>query len=131
MKLLLDTTAYSALAQGDAAVAETVRRAQTIAFSAVVAGELLHGFRAGSRYQKNLSTLEDFLDQPFVEFLPVTFSTAERFARVAAALRRRGTPIPTNDIWIAAHAMESGAELLSFDAHFDCVEGLAWTRLSP
>jgi len=130
MKVLLDTNAYSSLAAGNAALAESVRHAQAIAFSAVVAGELLHGFRAGSRYEKNLSTLEDFLDQPFVELLPVTFTTAERFARVAAALRRRGTPIPTNDIWIAAHAMESGAELLSFDAHFGCVEGLAWSQLS-
>ncbi|MBI5547969.1 MAG: type II toxin-antitoxin system VapC family toxin [Deltaproteobacteria bacterium] len=130
MKVLLDTNAYSSLAAGDAALAESVRRVQAVAFSTIVAGELLHGFRAGSRYQKNLSTLEDFLDQPFVELLPVTFTTAERFARIAAGLRRRGTPIPTNDIWIAAHAMESGAELLSFDAHFRCVEGLAWSQLS-
>lgn len=130
MKLLLDTNAYSALAKGDGAVAEAVRRAQSLVFSAVVAGELLHGFRAGSRYPKNLATLEQFLDQPFVEFLLVTFATAERFARIAADLRRRGTPIPTNDIRIAAHAMESGAELLSFDAHFGRVEGLAFSQLT-
>jgi tRNA(fMet)-specific endonuclease VapC len=60
----------------------------------------------------------------------VTLTTAERFGRIAAALRRRGTPIPTNDIWIAAQAMESGAELLSFDEHFAEVDALAWTRLS-
>jgi tRNA(fMet)-specific endonuclease VapC len=130
MKLLLDTNAYSALAEGDASVAEVVRRGQVIAFSAIVVGELLHGFRAGSRYASNRATLEDFLDQPFVDFLPVTFTTAERFGRVAASLRRRGTPIPTNDIWIAAHALESGAELLSFDGHFGHVEGLVWTQLS-
>ncbi len=130
MKVLLDTNAYSSLAAGNDSVAETVRRAQAIAFSVVVAGELLHGFRAGSRYAKNLAVLEDFLDQSFVELLPVTFTTAERFGRIAADLRRRGTPIPTNDIWIAAHAMESGAELLSFDAHFRLVEGLAWSQLS-
>jgi predicted nucleic acid-binding protein len=129
MKLLLDTNAYSALAKGDASLAESVRRARAIAFSAVVAGELLHGFRAGSRYEKNLSLLQDFLDEPFVEFLPVSFTTAERFARIATDLRKRGTPIPTNDIWIAAHAMESGAELLSFDGHFGTIEGLAWTHL--
>jgi len=130
MKVLLDTNAYSALGRGDAAVAESVRRAQSVVFSVVVAGELLHGFRAGSRYRKNLATLEDFLDQSFVEFLPVTFATADRFARIAADLRRRGTPIPSNDIWIAAHAMESGAELLSFDAHFGSVEGLAFAQLT-
>jgi tRNA(fMet)-specific endonuclease VapC len=54
--------------------------------------------------------------------------TADRFGRIAAALRRKGRPLPTNDIWIAAHAMESGAELLSFDQHFDAVDGIAWTQ---
>jgi tRNA(fMet)-specific endonuclease VapC len=57
----------------------------------------------------------------------VTLETADRFGRIAAALRRRGTPIPTNDVWIAAHAFESGAELLSFDRHFEQIDGLAWT----
>jgi tRNA(fMet)-specific endonuclease VapC len=54
MKLLLDTNAYSALAKGDAPLADSVRRARAIVFSAIVAGELLHGFRAGSRYERNL-----------------------------------------------------------------------------
>lgn len=130
MRVLLDTNAYSSLAQGNEALAERVRRAEGVDFSMVVVGELLYGFRAGSRYEKNLATLEDFLDEPFVEVLPVSFNTAERFGRIAMGLRRRGTPIPTNDIWIAAHAMECGAELLSFDAHFANVEGLVWTQLS-
>jgi tRNA(fMet)-specific endonuclease VapC len=60
----------------------------------------------------------------------VTRTTADRFARIAAALRVKGRPIPTNDIWVAAHAMETGAELLSFDSHFAEVEGLAWTSPS-
>jgi len=58
--------------------------------------------------------------------LTVTLVTADRFGRIAASLRRKGRPLPTNDIWIAAHAMESGADLLSFDRHFEHVEGLAW-----
>jgi tRNA(fMet)-specific endonuclease VapC len=58
--------------------------------------------------------------------VPVTYTTADRFGRVAAALRAKGRPIPTNDMWIAAHAMETGAELLSFDQHFEAVDGLAW-----
>lgn len=62
-----------------------------------------------------------------MSFLPVTLVTADRFGRVAAALRRRGRPIPTNDVWIAAHAMESGADLVSLDRHFfGEIEGLAW-----
>lgn len=55
----------------------------------------------------------------------MTFTTADRFGRIAAALRAKGKPIPQNDIWIAAHAMETGADLLSFDRHFEAVEGLA------
>jgi len=71
--------------------------------------------------------LDAFLANPYVEFLPVTLETADRFGRVAALLRKKGRPIPTNDIWIAAHAMESGAELLSSDDHFEHVDGLAWS----
>lgn len=66
---------------------------------------------------------------PYVELVPVTLTTADRFGRIAASLRVKGTPIPTNDIWIAAHAFETGAELLSFDRHFDRVDGLVWSYL--
>lgn len=58
--------------------------------------------------------VDDFLASPYV------------FGRIAAALRRKGRPLPTNDIWIAAHAMECGADLLSFDRHFAEVDGIAW-----
>ena len=127
MKLLLDTNAYSDLARGDSRLAARVRRAEAVMLSSVVAGELLGGFRRGTRYRENLADLERFLALPRVHLLPVTFTTAERYARVYAALRSQGRPIPTNDMWIAAHAMDSGAELLSSDPHFGYVEGLAWT----
>ncbi len=94
--------------------------------SAVVVGELLYGFRNGSRFEQNLEKLEAFLAQPAVGLLPVTWATADRFGQIAAALRRKGRPIPTNDIWIAAHAMEAGADLVSSDRHFGEVDGLAW-----
>ena len=126
MKLLLDTNAYAALFRGHPGVAARVRRAEQVLVSAIVAGELLFGFRNGSRYAVNAARLDDFLASPYVELLPVTFVTADRFGRIAAALRRKGRPLPTNDIWIAAHAMESGADLLSFDSHFGEVDGLAW-----
>lgn len=101
MKVLLDTNAYTA-------------------------GELLFGFRNGSRYEANRRELEEFLSTPYVTLLPVTLVTSDRYGRIAAALRRKGRPIPNNDIWIAAHAMESGSELLSFDHHFEEIEGIAW-----
>lgn len=85
-------------------------------------------FRNGSQDEANRRDLEDFLASPHVALLPVTLVTAERFGRIAASLRRKGRPLPTNDIWIAAHAMESGADLLSFDGHFEQIDGLAWVR---
>ncbi len=129
MRLLLDTNAYAALMRGHAGVAERVRRAKQVLLSAVVAGELIFGFRNGSRYEDNMRDLSDFLDNPHVEFLPVSLTTADRFGRIAASLRRKGRALPTNDIWIAAHAVESGAELLSLDRHFESIDGLVWTRL--
>ena len=80
--------------------------------------------------EENAARLEAFLANPFVTPLPVTLDTADRFGRIAASLRRRGEPIPTNDIWIAAQSMETGADLLSSDAHFGAVEGLAWIPFS-
>jgi tRNA(fMet)-specific endonuclease VapC len=129
MKRLLDTNAYVELLKGNAAVAGLVRSAERVAFSMVVVGELLFGFRNGSRYDRNLAALEDFLSQPWIELTQVTRTTADRFGRIAAALRKAGTPIPTNDIWIAAHALETGAELITFDRHFEAVRGLPATIL--
>jgi tRNA(fMet)-specific endonuclease VapC len=128
MKALLDTNAYSALMANRGRVADAVRRADAVLMSTVVLGELLFGFRNGSRYEANRAQLEAFLSRQFVNTLQVTVETAERFGLIAAQLRRSGTPIPTNDIWIAAHTLESGAHLLSFDQHFDAVDGLLWTR---
>lgn len=129
MKRLLDTNAYVALKRAHPAVAEIVRDASELAVSTVVVGELLFGFRNGNRYDKNVAELDEFLADARVGLLPVTRTTADRFGRIAAALRTAGTPIPTNDIWIAAHAFESGAELITFDAHFKVIPGLVYTRV--
>src|SRR5260221_8903124 len=125
MKRMLDTNAYVALKRGNERIAELVRSAEEIVFSIVVVGELLFGFRNGTRYERNLGELEQFLSHPLVALLPASRVTADRFGRVAAALRKAGTPIPTNDIWIAAQAMEVGADLVTFDRHFESVAGLA------
>jgi len=130
MKILLDTNAYSKLKQGDPALASLVRTAERIVFSVVVVGELQYGFRRGTRYARNLAELDDFLSNPYVDLIPVGSVTADRFGRIAAALRAKGRPIPTNDVWIAAHAMESGAELISCDRHFEFIDGLVWARPS-
>jgi tRNA(fMet)-specific endonuclease VapC len=130
MKRLLDTNAYVELLKGNAAVADLVRNTERVAFSMVVVGELLFGFRNGNRYERNAAALDDFLGQPWIELTQVTRTTADRFGRIAAALRKAGTPIPTNDIWIAAHALETGAELITFDRHFEAIRGLPATVLA-
>jgi len=130
VKVLLDTNAYSRLMRGDPDVSNLVRRSERVLMSVVVVGELLFGFRYGQRFAQNRVLLEDFLAEPFTDRLELGFETAERFGTIAGALRRKGRPIPTNDIWIAAHVMESGAELLSYDKHFEVVEGLSWTQLT-
>lgn len=124
MRLLLDTNAYTDLMRGEDAVTQCVRRATEVLMSTIVVGELLYGFLRGSRRSRNTTQLDDFLTRSFVQLLPVTRITADRFGKIAASLRDAGTPIPTNDIWIAAHALESGADLLSRDAHFERVAGL-------
>lgn len=126
MKILLDTSAYVAFKRGNEPVLEVVRRAERLLFSSVVAGELIAGFRHGGRTDENLGELRAFLDHPRVRLAQVTLTTADRYGRIYAALRRKGTPIPTNDIWVAAQALETGADLLSTDGHFEHVDGLAW-----
>lgn len=126
MRLLLDTSAYSALVRGHPEVVRRVRGASRLLASPIVLGEILFGFRLGSREEENRRRLEEFLRGPYVELLEVTRTTAERFARIAAGLREKGRPIPLNDIWIAAQSMETGADLLSSDRHFREIDGLAW-----
>lgn len=128
MRVLLDTNAWVELRRGNASVAQLVREAESLVFSAVVAGELLYGFQYGTKYLENLRDLQAFLDSPRVDFLDVTLATGEHFGRIAALLRKKGAPIPTNDVWIASHAMEAAAHLISFDQHFRRIDGLAWLR---
>ena len=130
MKVLLDSNAYSLLMRGHAEVAALVRRAEAVLFSAVVVGELMYGFRQGTRFERNAADLRSFLDSPYASFVDVGPVTADRYARIATALRAKGRPLPTNDVWIAAHAMETGADLVSADRHFEHVDGIVWVRVA-
>lgn len=86
--------------------------------------ELLGGFAAGASETCNRALLAKFLDAPRVELLPTTATTADSYALVYSSLRRKGQPIPSNDLWIAATALEYGAALLTRSAHFSHVESL-------
>ncbi|MYA20894.1 MAG: type II toxin-antitoxin system VapC family toxin [Chloroflexi bacterium] len=129
MRILLDSDAYSQFKRGRDPVTDLVRAAEEILLSAIVVGELLSGFRRGARFDWNLAELRSFFDNPHTHVVPVGQVTADRYSRIATALRAKGRPIPTNDMWIAAHAMETGAELVSADGHFEHVDGIAWIRV--
>ena len=122
--LLIDTNAYSAFMRGDAPIVEAIAHTEVLHLNAVVLGELLGGFAAGSREPANRALLARFMASPRVSVLPLTATTADSYALVDSGLRRRGQPIPSNDLWIAASALEHGCALLTLDAHFRQVEGL-------
>jgi len=126
MRLVLDTSAYTALMRGQPEVVRHVRSAERVFLPATVVGELLFGFRGGARFSENQVQLARFLASPYVEFSPTDVAVCERYALVMHRLKRKGRPIPTNDVWIAAHALALGADLLSSDRHFSAVDGLIW-----
>lgn len=126
MSLLLDTNAYAALVEARPDVSQHIREAEEVMISTVVLGELLFGFHNGLRYEQNRRLLDKFLREPNVWIVTLTLTTAERFGEIFASLRKRGKPIPTNDIWIAAQAIENNADLLSSDPHFRVIENLSW-----
>ena len=116
--LMLDTSAYALFKRGHPDALSQIRKASTILLPAIVLGELWAGFEIGSRRTTNREELDAFLESSRLSATPVINETAERYARIYAYLRRNGRPIPTNDLWIAASAMEHSATLLTADAHF-------------
>ena len=127
MKILLDTNAYVGFKVGANAVVDIIVKSQHIVFSPVVLGELMFGFYNGTRFKQNMEDLNEFLRHEIVELIPLGEITADRYSRIAHQLRKQGTPIPTNDIWIAAQAMEQGAEPITSDRHFEQLPGLVYT----
>jgi tRNA(fMet)-specific endonuclease VapC len=127
IKLIVDTSAYAAFKRNHQRVVEALLQADQVLVSPIVLGELYFGFRNGSRYEKNVSELNAFVACSPVQIIPINEITADRYSRVVWELKQRGAPIPTNDIWLAAQAMEHGAELLTFDRHFEYVPGLVRT----
>ena len=123
-EILLDTNAYAAFKQGLPDAVDIVQRATHLALSSTVLGELLAGFAVGSREAKNRAELQQFLGSDRVYIFPVDDGTAAYYATVYRILRNKGRPIPTNDIWIAASALQQGYALFSYDGHFQHVDGL-------
>jgi tRNA(fMet)-specific endonuclease VapC len=123
-KIILDTNAYSAYLSGDKNVLSSLEEADAVFMSVVVLGELFAGFYGGTQFKRNKTYLDAFLEKETVSVVPVSLETAEIFGSIKRKLREAGTPIPINDVWLAAHAFETGAKLVTFDSHFKAVQGL-------
>lgn len=122
--VLVDTNAYSALMAGDEGVLNVVADADVVYASVFVIGELLAGFKKGTRESANRAVLDNFLSKTTVRVVSATFDTSVFFASIKDNLRKAGTPLPINDIWIAAHCMETGSMLITYDKHFFGIPGL-------
>ncbi len=106
---------------------EKISRSDSVLISPVMLGELMYGFRKGGKFDQNMRMLRRFLEHEAVEVPPLGEVTADRYSRIVMQLKKDGSPIPINDVWIAAQAMEHGAELLTSNHHFEQVAGLAYS----
>jgi predicted nucleic acid-binding protein len=117
-KVLMDTSAYAAFLRGSPGIKEVVQHADEIVFNPVVLGELIAGFSLGRNEKRNRAILKEFLSSPRVIIAEIDEETSERYAVIVKSLRMKGTPIPTNDLWIAASAMQHGLKVLTADKHY-------------
>ncbi len=120
-RLCLDTSAYSNFKRGDERSKELVDGAEWIGLPAIVVGELWTGFVLGRRREENARELEEFMANAVVVELSVDSQVARIYGEIVADLRSAGTPVPTNDIWIAAVAARAGAPVLTYDDHFEAI----------
>ncbi len=120
--MILDTNALSALAEGDEALAACLAGVHDLCVPVVVLGE----FRLGLRSSRHRRVYENWLREALrdLEVLPVLEATADCYAALCGELKQAGTPIPSNDVWIAALAREHGLPIVTRDQHFERVRGL-------
>ena len=129
MRYLLDTNTCSHLQRNHPAITarmESLPRAARLYASAIAQGEMLYGAHhaPGPRRARLEAEIRSLL-RDMADILPVTPAAADHYGRLKAALAAQGTPIPTNDIWTAAIALDAGLILVSDDAHFAHVPGLS------
>lgn len=120
-RLCLDTSAYSQFKRGEPSAVDLIDAASWIGVPAIVLGELRVGFEGGRRGQANERELAAFVANPVVRILDIDDDAARIYSDIVLSLKRAGTPVPTNDIWIAAVAAREGASIATFDAHFHSI----------
>jgi tRNA(fMet)-specific endonuclease VapC len=119
VRILIDTNRYTDFARGDAEAVDCMQRATRVFLPFVVVAELRAGFLSGSRSERNEANLTRFLAAPRIDVLYADDETTHHYARLFRQLRMQGTPVPTNDLWTAALAVQHGLHLFARDRHFD------------
>lgn len=125
MRILIDSNRFIDFCAGDEAAIGTFERAALLVVPFVVLAEIRVGAQLARRGENQVRILNELLNQPGVRTVHSTDGTAHHYAAIFAQLRRKGTPIPTNDIWIAALAIEHNLVLYSRDPHFDQIPTVA------
>ena len=122
MRICLDTSAYSHFKRGDPQASKLITSARLVGVPSIVLGELRTGFLGGSDPERNENELQVFLDNPVVRVFDVDDESSHYYAELVTDLRRAGTPVPTNDIWIAALSIREGATVITYDQHFNLMQ---------
>jgi tRNA(fMet)-specific endonuclease VapC len=124
VRVALDTNRLTDLLRGDAELAERLAASEEVGVPLIVLAEILAGFHGGTQRHRNEALLRRFLAKSTVRLLLPGRETAEQYARLFVQLKRAGTPIPDNDLWIAALTLEHDLLLITRDRHFACIPQL-------
>ena len=116
--ILIETNTFSAFIKGDKKVISELGKTNNISISVVTIGELSYGFKKGAKEASNQAILENFIKGLRITILKVTLESAKIYGQIKYDLMKKGLPIPENDIWIAAQAIETGSVLVTYDKHF-------------
>jgi len=123
-EILVDTNAYTAFKKNVPEAVNLIRHCSLISMNSIIIGELLGGFACGNKVEFNQQELQQFLQSSRVKVFPITEETSKYYALIYSSLRKKGKPIPTNDIWIAATALEYNLQLFTYDSDFQFIDNL-------
>jgi predicted nucleic acid-binding protein len=129
--IILDTNAYSQLQKGDVLVKKEILSSSRTLLSVISLGELYRGFKIGSKEIINNKLLENFIKGKNIKTIDISKKTSKIYGEISSLLRKQGTPLPMNDVWIAASAIETNSTLITYDKHFLNIPNLKlWSKIS-